>query len=66
MRDVYSAIFDAGTEVGGFLLLALLTAPIWLRVVNEVSCRTIGLAVVICPHCGVPGIIESEYPQVLQ
>lgn len=48
------------------VVLALLTAPLWLRPLNEITCRTVGRAVVICPHCGVPGVIKTNHPQVLR
>ncbi len=48
------------------LWVAILTAPLWLRVVNEVTTRTIGKAVTICPYCGVPGVVESTHPEVFR
>lgn len=48
------------------LIVGLITAPIWLRLVNEVTTRTIGVAVTICPHCGIPGVVESTNPKVIR
>lgn len=50
----------------GLLVLAVFTAPVWLRAVNEITTRTLGVAVTICPYCGVPGIVESTNPRVLR
>lgn len=48
------------------ILITLLTAPLWLRVFNEVACRTIRRAVVICPHCGIPAVVKSGRPEVFR
>jgi hypothetical protein len=48
------------------VVLVFLTAPLWLRVVNELSVRTVGAAVVICPYCGAPGIVQSKHPKVIR
>lgn len=47
-------------------LLAFVTAPLWFRLINEVTARTVGRVLVICPHCGTPGVVESDRPEVIR
>lgn len=48
------------------LLLPFLTFIGLLRALNEGLTRTVGRAVVICPHCGAPGVVESRHPKVIR
>lgn len=57
---------EGTVEIMSLVVILLLTSPIWLRFVNEVSCRLFGRVVVICPYCGMPGVIESNHPKVIR
>lgn len=59
-------VFEGAVDIMGLLVILLLTAPIWLRFVNEISCRLIGRVVVICPYCGMPGVVKSNHPKVIR
>jgi hypothetical protein len=50
----------------GLVVLASVTFPLWARLVNEVAARTVGRVIVICPHCGQPGVVKSSHPQVFR
>lgn len=66
LLNALAPIYDAISLFLAVFVIAFLTSPIWLRAVNEVTTRTVGRAVVICPYCGVPGIVESTHPKVFQ
>jgi len=44
----------------------LSTMPLWFRAVNEVTTRTVGRALTICPYCGLPGVVRTTDPQVFR
>jgi hypothetical protein len=48
------------------ILVPLLAIVGVLRIINEIITRTFGRAIVVCPHCGVPGVVESKNPQVVR
>lgn len=54
-----------GSAAGAGLFAATLL-PVLARLSNELTCRTVGKVVVICPHCGVPGAVESTHPKVIR
>jgi len=58
--------FETLTVLPVALVALLLTAPVWLRFTNEITCRIVGRAVVICPHCGTPGVVETTHPKVIR
>jgi hypothetical protein len=53
-------------SVAGLFVLVLGTMPLWFRAVNEVTTRTVGRAVTICPYCGLPGVVQTTDPQVFR
>ena len=48
-----------------FFALIFVSSPFWLRVINEVTTRTISEAVVITPPF-IPRVIETENPEVFR
>ena len=59
-------MIDAVVFVPLALIVLFFTAPVWFRAINELTTRTVGKAVVICPHCGTPGVVDSTQPQVIR
>jgi hypothetical protein len=62
-------VFATALEVGSLVALFVLgvaTMPLWFRAVNEVTTRTVGRAVTICPYCGLPGVVQTTDPQVFR
>jgi hypothetical protein len=56
----------AVASVAGLFVLAFASMPLWFRAVNEVTTRTVGRAVTICPYCGLPGVVRTTDPQVFR
>lgn len=57
---------DLVTGFVAILIIALITAPLWLRLLNEVGARTLGVTVAVCPHCGMAGLVVSDGPRVFK
>lgn len=55
-----------GTILALPVLVPLLAVVGALRLINEATTRAVGRAVVVCPHCGAPGIVESRDPRVMR
>jgi len=48
------------------LSLVIVSTLLCLRPINEITTRTVGRAVVVCPHCGTPGVVKSRNPRVIR
>ena len=48
------------------MVVLFMTMPVWFRLINEFTSRTIGKTLVICPHCGMPGVINATQPRVFR
>jgi len=47
-------------------VVGILTMPLWFRAVNQITAPLFGRVLVICPHCGLPGVAHTTDPAVFQ